>query len=225
MFGGREEAGEGEASRRTGKLPERRISDLEGAIATVGAELLDRIQQPVIVITGARSIIFSNSIAKSVIAKGDLVRDKAGLLECHDVASDLVLARALGSLGMIKVTRRSSAPPQERSTLRFRSRGGRTVAATLVAIRTRKDLALLSLFDPGAVARGEPRALQVTYGLTPAETRLAARISNGRSTDQCASDLGVKVSTVRAQLHSIYVKTGARNQADLVRLAMSAAVI
>lgn len=45
---------------------------------------------------------------------------------------------------------------------------------------------------------------------------------NGCSPGKAASDLGLKLSTVRSQLISIYSKTGATGQADLVRLVLSA---
>lgn len=85
--------------------------------------------------------------------------------------------------------------------------------------------ALFSVFEPGAPADVDPYLLAMTFDLTPAESRLAALLVNGRSTEECATEIGVKISTVRTQLLSIFRKTGAGSQADLVRLVLSAAAI
>jgi len=48
---------------------------------------------------------------------------------------------------------------------------------------------------------------------------------NGRTPDECATQLHVKISTVRSQLVSVYAKTGANGQTDLVRLILSATAV
>ena len=59
------------------------------------------------------------------------------------------------------------------------------------------------------------------YELTAAETMLLAAILGGDSPVTIARQRGVSVATVRTQLHGMLAKTGAVNQAGLVRLAHS----
>jgi DNA-binding CsgD family transcriptional regulator len=59
------------------------------------------------------------------------------------------------------------------------------------------------------------------YGLTPAEVRLAEAIVGGDRPAEAAKRFGVTLGTVRNQLKAVFAKTGARNQADLVRLALT----
>jgi len=61
------------------------------------------------------------------------------------------------------------------------------------------------------------QALKVSFGLTPAETRLATLLREGTSLAEAAEDLGVSVNTTRNQLRAIFEKMGVRRQADLVR--------
>ena len=89
----------------------------------------------------------------------------------------------------------------------------------------RAPQALFTVFEPGVALDIDPFMLSVTFDLTPAEARLAAKIVNGETPEQCAQTLGVKISTVRSQLMAIYAKTGATGQADLVRLVLSATAI
>ena len=59
--------------------------------------------------------------------------------------------------------------------------------------------------------------LQHSYGLTPAEARLAQLILEGKSPGHVALRLRVSVATVRSHLSSVLRKTGASKQSDLIR--------
>ena len=59
--------------------------------------------------------------------------------------------------------------------------------------------------------------LRESFGLTPAETRLAARLRDGLTLKDAAAELGVSVNTVRNQLRAIFDKLGLSRQSDLIR--------
>ncbi len=60
--------------------------------------------------------------------------------------------------------------------------------------------------------------LKRLYDLTPAEARLAQGLAVGDSLDEVASGLGIRMSTARTQLASIFGKTDTRRQAKLVAI-------
>ncbi|MBI5626846.1 MAG: hypothetical protein HY935_06585, partial [Nitrosomonadales bacterium] len=55
-------------------------------------------------------------------------------------------------------------------------------------------------------------------GLSPAESKLAAKLAEFNSLEQAANDLGISLSTARVQLGSVFAKTGAKGQAELLML-------
>ncbi len=59
------------------------------------------------------------------------------------------------------------------------------------------------------------------YGLTCAEARLASMMAEGCSLEDIAESLAVSIQTARSQLKSIFAKTGARRQAELVALLLT----
>lgn len=61
------------------------------------------------------------------------------------------------------------------------------------------------------------RSLRDSFGLTPAETRLAARLKEGLTLKEAAEDLGVSLNTVRNQLRAVFEKMGLGRQSELVR--------
>lgn len=60
--------------------------------------------------------------------------------------------------------------------------------------------------------------LRALYDLTPAEAEIAAAIGEGQSLNALAAGRGLSWQTVRAQLRSVFEKTGTHRQADLARL-------
>lgn len=77
---------------------------------------------------------------------------------------------------------------------------------------------LVCVSDPDAASRISAAYLQDAFGMTPAEARVAALISDGLSVREVANHLGLSVFTVRGQLAKIFEKTGANRQSDLTRL-------
>ena len=76
------------------------------------------------------------------------------------------------------------------------------------------DASIVRLFD-----------LAEFFGFSPAESRLAAALMEGRKLDQIAAELGVRISTLRTQLSSILKKTGVERQADLMRVLSTVRLI
>jgi len=82
-------------------------------------------------------------------------------------------------------------------------------------------LALVVIARPRPDAERIARRVRRLYSLTEAEGRVVSALTLGETVEQIAVAHGVRVSTVRAQVRSIFEKTGVHRQTDLVRLALS----
>lgn len=78
--------------------------------------------------------------------------------------------------------------------------------------------ALLVLSDLSPKSRPFPDLLSRTFGLSPAEARLASLIATGVSPEQAAEQLGIARETARNQLKAVFSKTHTHRQAELVSL-------
>ena len=201
---------------------------------SVGAELLEKLRQPMLLIDNERRITYRNHSARALLGRRDIVYESEGLLACRNADSDLDLTIAIRSLGLVPIsTLGDQVDIRDRRVVRLARRDGSKVAGTLIALRPestmgsfgRTSQALFTVFEPGAPVDIDPFILSTTFDLTPAEARVAAAIVGGGSPEKCAKDLNVKLSTVRSQLVAIYRKTGATGQADLVRLILSATTL
>ncbi|MCI5073658.1 helix-turn-helix transcriptional regulator [Oricola sp.] len=59
------------------------------------------------------------------------------------------------------------------------------------------------------------------HGLTPAETRLVESLLAGASVAEHAESLGISNNTARVHMQRVLEKTGARRQAELVRMLLA----
>jgi DNA-binding CsgD family transcriptional regulator len=81
--------------------------------------------------------------------------------------------------------------------------------------------AIIFIADPDKAAIPEAEHLQRQFGLTRAESRFVLEILKGDGLGAAAERLGILHGTARTHLHRVLAKTGARRQADLVRLILS----
>ena len=58
------------------------------------------------------------------------------------------------------------------------------------------------------------------FDFTPAESRLALRLAGGQSLAEACEELCISQNTARAQLKTIFAKSGVTRQAELVRLIL-----
>jgi DNA-binding CsgD family transcriptional regulator len=62
------------------------------------------------------------------------------------------------------------------------------------------------------------------FSLTRSEARIALALSRGRTIAEAAGELGLTLETARNYSKKIYAKTGARGQADLVRIILASVI-
>lgn len=94
------------------------------------------------------------------------------------------------------------------------------MASTRITSAGPADLAIVMITDPLQPVRASATVLQQLHGLTPAESEVLGRLTDGMRLSDIAEDLGVGIETVRTQLKSIFGKTGTSRQAELVRYAL-----
>jgi DNA-binding NarL/FixJ family response regulator len=81
------------------------------------------------------------------------------------------------------------------------------------------QLALISLIEPELGIDQE--RLADSYALTPSEARLLSALVKGERLVDYSTRSGVKVSTAKTHLRSLFEKTGEHRQADLIRRALN----
>lgn len=80
--------------------------------------------------------------------------------------------------------------------------------------------AAVFISDPEQRDHASQQILGELFSLTPAEANVAILLSRGLSLTEVAEAQNISPHTARAQLKSIFAKTGATRQAELVRMVI-----
>jgi DNA-binding CsgD family transcriptional regulator len=215
---------------RTQRLPVRSVlttrKETEEApnILAAGLEALDLLNIGVVVTNGFRRMLFANQTAEQILlARDGLEVTAQGVLAAASRSfgfsfSELIqqAAQALGS--------GKQAPKDAILALR-RASGKRPLTLLLRSLRTRfpqPDLGqpsvLVFVWDPELPVHNIESGLRQLFGLTSCEARLANLLMEGKTVDDCCTELGIRPSTVRMHLANLFAKTGVQRQGQLVSL-------
>ena len=206
-----------------------RAGSIQQRLATLaaGEEVLNQLPVGVAFLTADARLVFTNRAAEAMMRTGDAFGVSDGRLLCHstgDAALQHAIAEAaadgnsLSRPAVVLLQRRSLLRPLQvvvaRVTRRFSEFVGMRSPAVVVLIT-----------DPEHEVAADEDLLGKLLRLSHAESRVAALLINGNSTSEIAGRLRVQENTVRAHLKSMFAKTGARNQAELIRLVLTSAGI
>lgn len=178
---------------------------------------LDLLDHALVIVTAAGELVFRNRQAARLLAAGHGgLRITGGALSSNSTRVRVALAEAI-SLACNALQSTGVCLPQPCSPP---ERWLRLAVAPIHAggSARRAGCAAVWIVRSGYPSRPNEVLLAALFGLTPAEARLASAMLTGCAANEYARQAGVGVVTVRSQLHSIFVKTGVRRQAQLVAL-------
>ena len=182
---------------------------------------LDKLRMSVILTNSSGTPIFVNRAAEQMLTQGDGINTHHGRLVLTNPSETARLHKLIDDAA-------TGAPGTNRGgDLRIALRGGDFLHCSVIPIplefTARWNISLASGCVAVFISRPSglqlsPKRLAGLYGLTPAEGRLAAKLAALRNMEQAADDLCISLHTVRSQLKSIFAKTGAQTQSELLML-------
>ena len=178
-------------------------------------ESLDRLALAAFVVDEGGAVHDLNASARALLREARCVRIARSTLQFDPAASHLAFTGAL---------RAATHLPLRSSLLVLADDAS---AAHEVAVSPLKEegalcgdaLVVIAPSRPGEA--GLLRRVRRLYDLTETEARVMVGLASGATVDDIATRHGVRASTVRAQIRSIFEKTGVNRQSDLVRLALT----
>ena len=196
---------------------------LDGApLGTADADLLlEQTSNGVVLLDRAGRVLFANRAVRTVAARDDAFALSGEAIAALRQDDDETLQRLIASPARAE----TAQPLQRGGAMRLPRRSGRRDYAILVTPLPGRSGPFAPLAPAVTVTIADPAAspssgalLRDVYRLTPAETRLAARLAQGETPREAADELGVGIKTVREHLSALLRKTETRRQAELVRL-------
>jgi len=208
--------------------------------ALVGHMLVNKLRQPVILMTSDGHVMHSNEAAHELLRSTRLVAVEEGRLQMAPFHLQQLLK---GCAELEQAHKTAQAAADEESAASHQPEGSHFRSLRITGGSRRNDDALYafySLLSPGSVMGTfglrpvvmllfyhptsaptvDSGLLYAVFGLTPAECRIATLLAEGLSLKQIADAQGTQHETVRKQLRAIYQKTSTNRQPELVRLLL-----
>jgi DNA-binding CsgD family transcriptional regulator len=199
-----------------------RVIDLKTAEAATFADALDGLAAGMFLIDANSRIVHANASGHAMLAAGDVLHASGDKLAAGDADSDQTLRNVFADSGSgdAAVGVKGIAVP-----LPARG-GGRYVAHVLPltsgarrqAGRSYRAAAALFVHKAALATPAPPEVIAKTYHLTPTELRVLLAVVEVGGAPEVAEALGIGETTVRFHLRRLFEKTGAKRQADLVKL-------
>lgn len=207
----------------------RRAVQLRTRLATIererdaAVEVLNRLPTGVVLCDETGAPVVVNEAGRQILSVGDALTLRSGKVSAcrqldaetlHNLiagAARTTHGEALDAGGTLSVSRPSGLPLSVLVS---------PVRAPAEIVDHQRIAAAIFISDPESVVDTNEERLVRLYGLTKSESRLAAKIAQGRSLEQAAAMLNITTETARSYLKRILSKTGVKRQAELVRLLL-----
>lgn len=195
------------------------------------AGVLDLLTMGVILVDATGRIVRENAQGRAILAAGQPLRCHGDHLTAVDTRSAACLRDAIGRAAIGAADVPSSGFP-----VVITSGNGADLAAWVMPLKPRAVEGVSGAGEHGCLGQVAVfvRELVATcdavpvehfakrFGLTPAECRVLLMLTKGMTPVETAHCLGTAHATTKTHIARLFQKTGARRQADLIRLVMSA---
>ena len=202
-----------------------RLIDLKTAEANTLSGIFDNLATGMCLVDETSRIVHANAAAHALLAEGNPIRSVGGRLEVIDPATNTELRGIFlnASLGDLDIGTKGIAVPLPGA------QGIRYVAHILPlnaglrgkSANTYRAVAAIFIQRAGIEGLAPPEVIAKAFKLTPTELRILLAIVEVGGAPEVATALGIAESTVKTHLSRLYEKTGAKRQADLVKIFAS----
>jgi DNA-binding CsgD family transcriptional regulator/PAS domain-containing protein len=194
----------------------------QNALETTSAHTLDALRTAVLLLDANGHITHSNASAREILDHADVLRSVHGRLVTSDLNADRVLRQALAGTAV-----GDRATTSASISLHLMARDGSHYVGHLLPLTAGRRQMFAANFEACAVlfigkaaldTIVAPDLVRKLFKLTPTELRVFLSIVEIGGVPDVARSMGVAETTIKTHLARIFMKTGTKRQADLVRL-------
>jgi len=198
------------------------VPDPKAVEGAAFADAFDGIGTASFLVNAGTRVVHANAAGHAMLAAADVLRAPNGRLSATEAEADRALRETLAAAGFSEAaagTRGVAVPLVSRGGERFVAHvlpltsGARRKAGAAYEAVAALFVHRATLGTPAA-----PEVIAKAYQLTPTELRVLLAIVEVGGAPEVADALGIGEATVKFHLKRLFAKTGARRQADLVKL-------
>lgn len=190
----------------------------------VYAGAVNQLSVATIILDEQGRLLTTNAVGRALLDQGEGLSLRAGRLhiegrdinkELQQALATIIRAQMNGETSVVRALRVPRSAGRAHLGLVIRP-----VPASQWSEGQSSPSAAIFISDPDLQESTSRQILGELFELTPAEANLATLLARGLSLSQVSSAQNVSQHTARAQLKSIFAKTGVSRQAELVRLVL-----
>jgi DNA-binding CsgD family transcriptional regulator/PAS domain-containing protein len=199
-----------------------RLIDLKSNQAATLSAALDQVKFSVILVDATGHIVHANSAANAMLTRGEPLRKTDGILLSLDTDIDRHFQQVftaashgdkeVGTKGISLILSRGDRTQYVAHVMPLTA-GSRSDIGTKF-----KATAAVFVREAEIDMAAPPQLIAQAFKLTPTELRIMLAIVEVGGVPEVAGALGIAESTVKTHLGRLYEKTGAKRQADLVKI-------
>ena len=186
---------------------------------------VDQLSVATVILDEKGCLLNTNALASALLRDAGGLRVREGRLNIADRDSNRALQEALHNVISAQQSGRASVV----RALRVARPGGRAPLGLVIKPVPVPEggesrvgpCAAVFISDPEHRDSASQQTLGELFGLTPAEANVAILLARGLSLAEVSEAQNISPHTARAQLKSIFAKTGASRQAELVRMVIT----
>ncbi len=188
------------------------------------AGAVDQLAVAALVLDERGRVLNTNSMAGRLLEAGDgiamtgqelQIADRQVNSQLQDMVATAISAQRAGTTGMARALRIPRPSGRQELGLVIRP-----VPASEWDEGQSSPCIAVFISDPEQQESASQQLLGELFELTPAEANLAIKLARGLSLAQVSEEQNISQHTARAQLKSVFAKTGMTRQAELVRLVL-----
>ena len=197
-----------------------KTADLKQSEASALADTLNGLAAGIFLVDAGRRIVHANTAGHDILRADDFLRSISGQLVARNAQANRTLDEIFADNGGVAIgTRGIALPLTAHDGERYVMHMLPLTPATRTGIGMAGKAVAALFVRKVALDRRCGELVARTFELTPAELRVLQTIVDVGGVPETSAALGIAESTVRTHLHRVFDKTGARRQADLVKLA------
>ena len=197
-----------------------KTADLKQSEASALADTLNGLAAGIFLVDAGRRIVHANTAGHDILRADDFLRSISGQLVARNTQANRTLDQVFADNGGVAIgTRGIALPLTAHDGERYVMHMLPLTPATRTGIGMAGKAVAALFVRKVALDRRCGELVARTFELTPAELRVLLTIVEVGGVPETSAALGIAESTVKTHLHRVFDKTGARRQADLVKLA------
>ena len=196
-------------------------------LAAATTDILNSSPRGIVALSTDGKVQFTNSMATQVLSSKDGISMKNDCLAFTDSESQSALDEFITATKALKPAQMTYGIKAAVRNFAAQRPSGRkpyllmlsavALSSWTVEVSSSDRMILVYINDPQKRLQPSEDQLKSYYKLTSAQAKLAVRLYAVENIVTVAETLGISINTARSHLRSIYVKTGANNQAELIK--------